>query len=78
MSHKIIKMNVTELKIRDIKTKIESPEFNLDLKDTQFMKVKLTNGNCVTPRRAYFDFKITYDFGYPKFDHNLEMVKNVR
>ena len=71
-------MKATVKKVQSIETEIDIAVFSFDLKNGQYMKVRLTNGKWVRLGGANFDTKVTYDHGELKFDHELKMVNNVR
>jgi len=71
-------MKATVKKVQSIETEIDIAAFSFDLKNGQYMKVRLTNGKWVGLGGANFDTKVTYDNGKFIFDHELKMVNNVR
>ena len=71
-------MKATVKKVQSIETEIDIAAFSFDLKNGQYMKVRLTNGKWVGLGGANFDTKVTYDHGELKYDNELKMVNNVR
>ena len=71
-------MKATVKKVQSIETEIDIAAFSFELKNGQYMKVKLTNGKWVGLGGANSDTKVTYDHGELKFDNELKMVNNVR
>ena len=71
-------MKATVKKVQSIETEIDIAAFSFELKNGQYMKVRLTNGKWVGLGGANSDTKVTCDHGELIFDHELKMVNNVR